>query len=402
MVVVGAILSFSPQTLTDKIHLAVAPTGGFLSASAGDDRLHRHRERSEMAEWAKDEAVDDPEGDARSAPRTSSRSTSRLRRSRFVAAAGDVQADGVPDVLGVTEEKRTASPATRSSASSSSCTRLFQSRRSRRRLLAATILLIATNAGIIGVCACVLDGDPTAKCDRMRRCIRSTGTPGRDPVLRVSSREPRCCPASGVLGNMYASGRVSFTRPRGGSPDRVKAPGRQAPPYRMPGNIPFGGRRHPGVRRLRRIATALIVPRRDGRHPGGRVAGALWMAPDSASTSSTAPPWPDLVTTAKIVVPSRHPRPRPRTSRCARARGRPLRAADRRHRAESWPRGGPRGSTSSAHHRPQVLADRRELTRARGPPGAVMKTAAVVGRRLTAAREDTAGQGGRVSSTRRA
>ena len=155
LVVVGVFLVFSPQTLIDNVHLGVAPTWKdfFLAIPVGMIAYTGIETISNMAEEAKDETQDDPGGDQ---PR-------RDRRLRDLRAAADGRALGaagdaagrrhLPDAARRRPRTRAASRATRSWGWSSTWTsaRCSSAGEIYVGLLAATILFIATNAGIIGV-----------------------------------------------------------------------------------------------------------------------------------------------------------------------------------------------------------------------------------------------------------
>ena len=156
---------------------------------------------SNMAEEAKDEAHDDPGGDQ---PRAHRRLRDLLHaaRGRAVGAAGDRARRRVPDAAGAHRgggRLRRRPDARRRQADGPG--RLQSARRALRGLLAATILFVATNAGIIGV----------------SRLVYSMGHPPPD-ARRAAAAAPAlsarrgsgssCSPASRSVALAAGSGRL--------------------------------------------------------------------------------------------------------------------------------------------------------------------------------------------------
>ena len=150
LVGIGLVLVFSPQVLIDNIHLGVAPTWSdfALGIAVGMIAYTGIETISNMAEEAKD-----------AAPRSPAASPRRRRRARPLPADPDRRALGD---AGDRKRRRplrdrsrqAPSPTIRSSASSrtsGSRTRPTEILRYYVGVLAAVILLIATNAGLIGV-----------------------------------------------------------------------------------------------------------------------------------------------------------------------------------------------------------------------------------------------------------
>ena len=289
LVLVGVVLVFSPETLVDNVDLGVAPTlEGLLPRDPGrDDRLHRDRDDLQHGRG----------GQGRGARRSRRRSTACVIAVFAIYAplpavalsrAAGVRSDATASTsrCSACPRRRAASPATRSSASSSRST----SGRCRAPaeiyvgLLAATILFIATNAGIIGVSRLVYSmGLHRQVPDRLRQLHPRFGTPWIG-ILRLRRRRLRGDdPGPGRVPGQHVRVRgdavVHDRPPRGHPPARQPSPTRERP-YRGPGqrcasrgrDLPLfavlgGLGTAPGVRRRHRAAPR----RRGGRR---RLAGA--------------------------------------------------------------------------------------------------------------------------------
>ncbi|HTN25320.1 MAG TPA: universal stress protein [Solirubrobacteraceae bacterium] len=311
MVIVGAVLVFSPQTLADNIHLGVAPTWrDFLVAIPLGMIAYTGIETiSNMAEEAKDEAVTIPKAIAR--VRTAvyaiyftlpAIALSALPVT-FNAQTGEYQT-----LLGVTEENGGYAGDPILGVVKQLHLGFFQQPAELYvGLLAATILLIATNAGIIGVSRLVYSmGIHRQVPDRMRQLHPKYGTPWIGILVFGVVAVITLLPGQAeFLGNMYAFGAMlSFTIAHAAVIRmRVKHPDAKRP-YRMPGNITFGGRDIPGFAVFGGIATALSFLVVTALHPEVAVAGVVWLSLGiGVYVFYRRRHGLDLVTTAKIVVP---------------------------------------------------------------------------------------------------
>ena len=311
MVVVGALLVFSPQTLADNISFGVAPTWrDFLVAIPLGMIAYTGIETiSNMAEEAKDEAITIPKAIARvrtavyaiyftlpavalSAlpvtldPRTGEHSTLLGVAEEDGGYAGD-------PILGVVKQLDLGV--------------LQQPGEIYVGLLAATILLIATNAGIIGVSRLVYSmGIHRQVPDRLRQLHPRFNTPWIGIlVFGVIACLTLLPGQAAFLGNMYAFGAMlSFTiahaaviRMRLTQPDRER-------PYRGPGTLRVAGRELPGFAVFGGIATALSFLVVTALNPVVAVSGTIWLALGIAVYALYRRRHGlDLVTTVKIAVP---------------------------------------------------------------------------------------------------
>jgi APA family basic amino acid/polyamine antiporter len=311
MVVVGGLLVFSPDTLIHNVHLGVAPTWTefLLAIPLGMIAYTGIETISNMAEEAKDEAVTIPKAIAR--VRTAvyaiyftlpAVALSALPVT-YNAATGDYQT-----LLGVPEEKGGfAGDPILGVVKQLDLGFLQQPGELYVGLLAATILLIATNAGIIGVSRLVYSmGIHRQVPDRLRQLHPKYGTPWIGIIVFGVIACVTLLPGEAeFLGNMYAFGAMlSFTiahaaviRMRLAEPDRER-------PYRGPGNLRIGGRDVPGFAVFGGAATALSFVVVTTLHPTVAVAGAIWLALGlTVYAIYRRRHGLDLVTTAKIVVP---------------------------------------------------------------------------------------------------
>jgi APA family basic amino acid/polyamine antiporter len=311
MVVVGGVLVFSPQTLADNIHLGVVPTWTqfVLAIPLGMIAYTGIETISNMAEEAKDEAVTIPKAIAR--VRTAVYAIyftlpvvalSALPVKLDPATGDYVTLLGVPEdkggfagdpILGVVRQLHLGF--------------MQQPGEVYVGLLAATILLIATNAGIIGVSRLVYSmGIHRQVPDRLRQLHPKYGTPWVGIlVFGVIACLTLLPGQADFLANMYAFGAMlSFTiahaaviRMRAKLPDQER-------PYRMPGNLKFAGRDIPALAVFGGIATALSFIVVTTKHPEVAIAGTLWIVLGIAVyTFYRRRHGLDLTTTAKIVVP---------------------------------------------------------------------------------------------------
>ena len=187
-------------------------------------------------------------------------------------------------------------------------------------LLAATILLIATNAGIIGVSRLVYSmGIHRQVPDRLRQLHPKFNTPWIGILVFGVVACLTLLPGQATfLGNMYAFGAMlSFTiahaavvRMRLTEPDRER-------PYRGPGTLRIAGRELPGFAVFGGLATALSFIVVTALNPVVAVAGTVWLALGIAIYALYRRRHGlDLVTTAKIAVPGPSRPPRRSTSPC--------------------------------------------------------------------------------------
>ena len=311
MVVVGALLVFSPQTLADNISFGVAPTWTdfLLAIPLGMIAYTGIETISNMAEEAKDEAITIPKAIARvrtavyaiyftlpavalSAlpvtldPRTGEHSTLLGVAEQDGGYAGDPILGVVKQLdLGVLQEPG----------------ELYVG------LLAATILLIATNAGIIGVSRLVYSmGIHRQVPDRLRELHPKFNTPWIGIlVFGVIACLTLLPGQAAFLGNMYAFGAMlSFTiahaaviRMRLTQPQRTR-------PYRGPGTLRIAGRELPGFAVFGGTATALSFVVVTALNPVVAASGAIWLVLGIAVYALyRRRQGLDLVTTVKIAVP---------------------------------------------------------------------------------------------------
>ena len=311
MVIVGALLVFSPQTIADNISLGVAPTWTefLLAIPLGMIAYTGIETISNMAEEAKDEAVTIPKAIAR--VRTAvyaiyftlpAVALSALPVTRDPATGEHTTLLGVSEedggyagdpILGVVKQLDLGV--------------LQQPGELYVGLLAATILLIATNAGIIGVSRLVYSmGIHRQVPDRLRQLHPRYNTPWIGIlVFGVIACITLLPGQADFLGNMYAFGAMlSFTiahaavvRMRLAEPDRQR-------PYRGPGRLRVGGRELPAFALFGGTATALSFVVVTALNPDVALAGTIWLALGvGIYVLYRRRHGLDLVTTAKIVVP---------------------------------------------------------------------------------------------------
>ena len=295
LVVVGGVLVFSPHTLIANVHLGMAPhwKDFLIAIPVGMIAYTGIETISNMAEEAKDEAQTIPAA------------INRVVIAVFAiyAALPAVALSALPvtctgghcqTLLGRAARTRAASPVIRCWGSSSTCTSepLQHAGEIYVGLLAATILFIATNAGIIGVSRLVYSmGLHRQVPDGLRRLHPRFRTPWIGILVFGAIACLTMIPGQAdFLGNMYAFGAMlSFTiahlaviRLRLTQPDRHAA-------LPWPGNAAGGRPRAAAVRRARRPRDVARLRHRDrpARH-GGRRRGRLADHRHLSSTSSTA------------------------------------------------------------------------------------------------------------------
>src|SRR4051812_14103667 len=311
MVVVGGLLVFSPQILADNVHFGVAPTWTefLLAIPLGMIAYTGIETISNMAEEAKDEAVTIPKAIAR--VRTAVYAIYFTLPAIALSALPvtlNQQTGEYQTLLGVSEEKGGYAGDPILGVVKQLDLGFFQQPAEVYvGLLAATILLIATNAGIIGVSRLVYSmGIHRQVPDRLRQLHPKFGTPWIGIIVFAVIACITLLPGQATfLGNMYAFGAMlSFTiahaavvRLRLVQPDRER-------PYRGPGNLRFRGRDLPGFAVFGGIATVLSFLVVTILHPEVAIAGTLWLALGIVVyTIYRHRHGLDLVTTAKIVLP---------------------------------------------------------------------------------------------------
>ncbi len=407
MVVVGALLVFSPQTLADNISFGVAPTWTdfLLAIPLGMIAYTGIETISNMAEEAKDEAITIPKAIARvrtavyaiyftlpavalSAlpvtldPRTGEHSTLLGVAEQDGGYAGDPILGVVKQLdLGVLQEPG----------------ELYVG------LLAATILLIATNAGIIGVSRLVYSmGIHRQVPDRLRELHPKFNTPWIGIlVFGVIACLTLLPGQAAFLGNMYAFGAMlSFTiahaaviRMRLTQPQRTR-------PYRGPGTLRIAGRELPGFAVFGGTATALSFVVVTALNPVVAASGAIWLVLGIAVYALyRRRQGLDLVTTVKIAVPQAVTDTEAEYESVLIALDVDhFTAADRRHRRQARRARRPGHLRPRHDHRAAGAAAGRQAARARGrrrlgdPARAAARGRRVSGRVVKV----RAGQGGRV------
>jgi APA family basic amino acid/polyamine antiporter len=311
LVLVGLILVFSPNTLIDNIHFGVAPTwkGFFLAIPVGMIAYTGIETISNMAEEAKDETKTIPAAINRVVIAVFAIyallpivALSALPVERTASGAYQTQL-GIPEkkggfagdpVLGVVKHLHLGF--------------LQQPGEIYVGLLAATILFIATNAGIIGVSRLVYSmGLHRQVPDRLRQLHPKFGTPWIGILLFGGIACLAMIPGRATfLGNMYAFGamlsftiaHVSVIRLRNRLPDFPR-------PYRGPGNIHVRGYEIPLFALFGGLGTALAFVVVTALHLDVALAGLGWLALGCAI-------YPiyrrrqglDLTSTVKVAIPA--------------------------------------------------------------------------------------------------
>ncbi|MEA2156230.1 MAG: basic amino acid/polyamine antiporter, family, partial [Solirubrobacteraceae bacterium] len=311
MVIVGGLLVFSPDKLANNIHFGVAPTWTqfLLAIPIGMIAYTGIETISNMAEEAKDEAVTIPKAIARvrtavyaiyftlpavalsALPVALDPATGQYRTLLGVPESeGGFAGDPILGVIKQLDLGFFQQPA-----------ELYVG------LLAATILLIATNAGIIGVSRLVYSmGIHRQVPDRLRQLHPRYGTPWVGIlVFGVIACLTLLPGQADFLANMYAFGAMlSFTiahaaviRLRITKPDQPR-------PYRSPGNVRIAGRDVPGFAVFGGLATTLSFLVVTVKHPAVAVAGPIWLVLGiTIYAFYRRRHGLDLTTTAKIVIP---------------------------------------------------------------------------------------------------
>src|SRR3954452_16416187 len=284
LVVVGLVLVFSPSTLIDNIHLGIAPTWKdfFLAIPVGMIAYTGIETISNMAEEAKDETKTIPAAINRVVIAVFA-IYALLPLVALSALPVTQQADGsystllgVPEdqggfagdpVLGVVEHMHLGF--------------LQQPAEIYVGLLAATILIIATNAGIIGVSRLVYSmGLHRQLPDRLRQLHPRYGTPWVGILVFGAVACVTLIPGQAeFLGNLYAFGAMlSFTIAHiAVAKLRLKAPDAERP-YRGPGILRIRGRELPLFAVLGGLGTGMAFVVVTFLHAEVAAAGIGWLS----------------------------------------------------------------------------------------------------------------------------
>jgi APA family basic amino acid/polyamine antiporter len=310
LVLVGFFLILSPDTLIHNVHLGVAPTWKdfFLAIPVGMIAYTGIETISNMAEEARDEEKTIPEAIKRvviavfaiyaflpmvalsALPVTKNADGSYQTLLGLDEAHGGFSGD---PVLGVVKQLHLGV--------------LQGAAEVYVGILAATILIIATNAGIIGVSRLVYSmGLHRQMPDRLRQLHPHYGTPWIGIMVFGLIACLTLIPGKAVfLGNIYAFGAMlSFTiahlaviRLRVTQPDHRR-------PYRGPGIIPFFGHKLPLFAVLGGLGTGLAFVVVTLLHVDVALTGTAWLALGMVIfVVFRRRQGLDLVTTTKIAVP---------------------------------------------------------------------------------------------------
>jgi APA family basic amino acid/polyamine antiporter len=311
LVLAGLFLVFSPHTLIHNVHLGLAPTWKqfFVAIPVAMIAYTGIETISNMAEEAKDSAKTIPEAIKRvviavfaiyallPAVALSALPVIRDKAGHFYTLLGRTESQGGfagDPVLGVV--KHLSLGALQGPAE------VYVG------LLASTILIIATNAGIIGVSRLVYSmGLHRQLPDRLRQLHPRHGTPWVGILVFGAIACVTIIPGKATfLGNMYAFGamlsftvaHVSVVRLRFKEPDHPR-------PYRGPGRIPVGkGRELPLFAVLGGLGTGLAFVVVTALHLAVAAAGVTWLALGVlVYVGYRHQQGLDLTTTAKIAIP---------------------------------------------------------------------------------------------------
>jgi APA family basic amino acid/polyamine antiporter len=283
LVVAGLVLVFSPTTLVDNVHLGIAPTWKdfFLAIPVAMIAYTGIETISNMAEEAKDEAKTIPEAIKRvviavfaiyallPAVALSALPVHRLANGEYETKLGLPEDKGGfagDPVLGVVKSMHLGF--------------LQHPAEIYVGLLAATILFIATNAGIIGVSRLVYSmGLHRQLPDRLRQLHPKYGTPWVGILLFGGVACITLIPGKATfLGNLYAFGAMlSFTIAHiAVAKLRLKQPDVERP-YRGPGIIRIAGRKLPLFAVLGGLGTGLAWLTVTFLHLDVALAGLGWL-----------------------------------------------------------------------------------------------------------------------------
>src|SRR6476469_1670938 len=284
LVVIGGILVFSPQTLIDNVTLGIAPTWKdfFLAIPIGMIAYTGIETISNMAEEAKDET------------KTIPAAINRVVIAVFaiyallpMVALSALPVTQKPDgsyqtLLGVPEDQGGyAGDPVLGVVKNLHLGFLQQPAEIYVGLLAATILVIATNAGIIGVSRLVYSmGLHRQLPDRLRQLHPKYGTPWIGILLFGAIACVAMIPGKAeFLGNMYAFGamlsftiaHISVIRLRQNHPDVER-------PYRGPLNATIAGRDIPLFAVFGALGTGLAFVVVTALHVDVAIAGVGWLS----------------------------------------------------------------------------------------------------------------------------
>ncbi len=322
LVLVGAVLVLSPGTLIDNVELGVAPSWKdfFLAIPVGMIAYTGIETISNMAEEAKDEAKTIPAAIKRvviavfaiyaalPAVALSALPVFTATAGSLAVTSGEAQVGEPVTLLGLTEEAGGfAGDPILGVVQQIDLGFLQTPGEVYVGLLAATILFIATNAGIIGVSRLVYSmGLHRQVPDRLRQLHPKYGTPWIGILLFGAVACVAMIPGKAeFLGNMYAFGAMlSFTiahlsviRLRLTQPDVHR-------PYSGPGNIRFRGRSLPLFAVIGGLGTGIAFVVVTFLHLDVAAAGTAWLAlgmviyPVYRRSQGL-----DLTTTTKIAIP---------------------------------------------------------------------------------------------------
>jgi basic amino acid/polyamine antiporter, APA family len=311
LVIVGAVLVLSPSTLVDNVHFGVAPSWKdfFIAIPIGMIAYTGIETISNMAEEAKEET------------KTIPAAISRVRLAVFAiyftlpaVALSALPVHRLPNgdyqtLLGVSEEHGGfAGDPILGVVKQLNLGPLQGAGEIYVGLLAATILFIATNAGIIGVSRLVYSmGLHRQVPDRLRQLHPKFGTPWIGILVFGGIACVTLIPGQAdFLGNMYAFGAMlSFTiahvaviRLRLILPDRDR-------PYRGPGTLKIAGRPLPLFAVIGGTGTGLAFVVVTVLHMDVAIAGVAWLALGVAIYM-----WfrrrqgLDLTSTVKVAIPA--------------------------------------------------------------------------------------------------
>jgi APA family basic amino acid/polyamine antiporter len=310
LVILGAILVLSPHQLVDNVHLGVAPSWKdfFVAIPVAMIAYTGIETISNMAEEAKDEAKTIPAAIKRvvgavfviyaalPAVALSALPVHRDHAGHYVTKLGQDEAHGGfagDPVLGIVKHLHLGP--------------IQHAGEIYVGLLAATILFIATNAGIIGVSRLVYSmGLHRQVPDRLRQLHPRFRTPWIGILVFGAFACLTLIPGQATfLGNMYAFGAMlSFTIAHAAVIRlRVKDPDRERP-YRGPGTLRIAGRELPLFAVLGAAGTGIAFLTVTTLYPVVAAAGLSWLALGiGVYVVYRKRQHLDLVTTVKVAIP---------------------------------------------------------------------------------------------------
>ena len=310
LVLVGFFLILSPQTLIDNVHLGVAPTWKdfFLAIPVGMIAYTGIETISNMAEEARDETKTIPSAIKRVVIAVfaiyaflpmvalSALPVTQQPDGSYQTLLGLPESDGGyagDPILGVVKQLDLGA--------------LQHAAELYVGILAATILIIATNAGIIGVSRLVYSmGLHRQMPDRLRQLHPKYGTPWIGIMVFGAVACVTLIPGKAdFLGNIYAFGAMlSFTiahlaviRLRQTEPDHER-------PYRGPGTVTVRGRPLPAFAVVGAMGTGLAFIVVTFLHVDVAITGIAWLALGmTIYVIFRRRQGLDLTTTTKVAVP---------------------------------------------------------------------------------------------------